>query len=114
MRILNEGTPCFFPPFLKRDGHQINSHELASGCFQDLLFKNSLIIPPSPGELYWNLSNYKVVNLNDDTLLAMPFKKSIKSCEIVFLCISEYREIYGFNKNAQCFVVSFKAPVTTF
>lgn len=69
--------PTFFPPFLKRDGHQINSHELASGCFQDLLFKNILIIPPSPGELYWNPPNYEVVNLNDDTFLAMPFKKSI-------------------------------------
>lgn len=74
VRILNEGTPVFFPPFLKRDGHQINSNELAWGCFQDPLFKNSLIIPPSPGELYWNLANYDAVNLNDDTLLAMPFK----------------------------------------
>lgn len=48
---------------------------LLQGVFQDLLFKNSLIIPPSPGELYWILANYEVVNLNDDTLLAMAFKK---------------------------------------
>lgn len=84
VRILNEGTPVFFPPFLKRDAHQINSHELASGCFQDLLFKNSLIILPSPGQHYWNLSNYEVVNLNDDTLVVMCLQKTSKSCETDF------------------------------
>lgn len=82
------GEPCFFPPFLKRDGHQINSHELAAGCFQDLLFKNSLIIPPPPGEPHWDLSNYEVVNPNDDTLLATPFKKS----PVVWDCTQWYRE----------------------
>ena len=77
-----KGPLFFFPPILKRDGHQIHSHELASGCFQDLLFENSLIIPPFLGELNWNLANYEVVNLNDDTLLAMPLKSAHKSREI--------------------------------
>lgn len=80
-----KGPLFFFPPFLKRDAHQINSHELASGCFQKLLFKNSLIIPPTPRERYRNLSNYEVVNLNDDTLLVMPFKESKKWCGTGFL-----------------------------
>lgn len=78
MRLLERRDPVPPRPFLKRDAHQIISHELASGCFQDLLFKNSLIIPPTPREHYRNLSNYEVVNLNDDTLLVMPFKESKK------------------------------------
>lgn len=71
--ILNEGTPVF-PSISKK---RWTSNKFTWTCirvFPRPPFKNSLIIPPCPGGVYWNLANYEVVNLNDDTLLAMPFK----------------------------------------